>query len=77
MVVFTFACAVMFDRADWKLRAPLLVCWIWPSLSPFVVSFFLFPITPLIVLFAAARTAAPLLRRAPVSLAAAGGSGRS
>jgi hypothetical protein len=64
MVVFTFACAVMLERAEWKWRLPLFLCWVWPSFSAFSNAH-LFPITPAIVIFAAIRTTVPLLRQRP------------
>jgi hypothetical protein len=68
MVAYSFACAVMFDRADWKFRAPLLLLWIWPSLSAFVTGL-LFPVTPAPMLIAAVLASRPLLQRraAPAS----------
>ena len=53
MVVFTFACAVLFDRADWKLRPALAICWLWPSLTPFVTAS-VFPISPAVIVLALA-----------------------
>jgi hypothetical protein len=61
MVVFTFACAVLFDRADWGLRPALIICWLWPSLSPFVTAS-VFPIGPVFVALAAALASVPSLR---------------
>lgn len=60
MVVFTFACAVLFDRANWKVRATLAVCWLWPSLAPFVTAN-LFPIGPIFVALAAGLACIRLL----------------
>ena len=62
MAVFTFAAAVMLDRAEWRLRAPLLICWLWPSLIAFTNGP-VFPITPAIVILGAILASAPLLRR--------------
>jgi hypothetical protein len=62
MVAFSFACAVMFERAAWRFRVPLLLFWIWPSLSSFVTGS-VFPVTPAIVLLAALWASRPLLQR--------------
>jgi hypothetical protein len=59
MVVLSFATAVLLERAGWRLKAVLILCWLWPSLAVFANTN-LFPITPLVVALTAALACRPI-----------------
>jgi hypothetical protein len=53
MVAYSFATVVLLQRAGWRLKPAVLLCWLWPGATNFAMVQLNLPLTPLIVALAA------------------------